>query len=195
MELGKIVAITCLTYILYGVTSAFQLGTFLPPIPLKPFVNLFFVLLGIGYGVYYRAHLFNYSMLLWIALYAINTTSFLEVFLPNQDVVYYENNYAVVIAFIMMFFFSLNTIVMLFVVTRNDRRYGIFFLPVIGSIVYHFLESVSLSFSVIIVGWATLVFIFDRNFAEKLPGLFRLTPILFGVGVIELIEMITLYTS
>jgi hypothetical protein len=30
MQLGKIVSILCLTYIIYGVTSFFQLGTFLP---------------------------------------------------------------------------------------------------------------------------------------------------------------------
>lgn len=192
MQLGKIVSITCLAYIMYGVTSAFQLGTFLPPIPLKPFIYLFFVLLGLGFGKYLKVSAFSYIMLVWMAIYGINSTAFLEVFFSSRGVVTYEDKYEVIVALIMMIFFSFHSIVLLFAVTQNDRRYGIFFLPLIGGIVYHFMASVSLPFNVIIICWAMIVFILDRSCDDKLPGLFRLTPILYGAGIIEVVEMITL---
>lgn len=192
MQLGKIVSITCLTYIVYGITSAFQLGTFLPPIPLKPFIYLFFVLLGLGFGVYLKVSQFNYIMLIWMAIYAMNSTAFLEVFFSSRDVVTYENTYEIIGSLIMMIFFSFHSVVFLFAITQNDRRYGIFFLPLIGGIVYHFMASVELPFNAIIICWALLVFILDRNCGDKLPGLFRLTPVLYGAGIIEVVEIISL---
>lgn len=195
MQLGKIVSIACLTYIVYGVTSSFQLGTFLPPLPLKPFIYLLFVLLGVIYGFQHKTNIVSYSLLGWLALFSFNTTSFLELIFNTEQIIYYEEHISTVISLFMMILFSLHSLILLFGVMREDRRFGIFVIPVLVGIVYHFIESVSVPFGILVVGWALLVFILDRIFDERRPGLFLLAPILYGAGIIEMVEFITMYVS
>lgn len=195
MQLGKFVSIACLTYIVYGVTSTFQLGTFLPPLPLKPFIYLLFVLVGIIYGIQQKTNIISYSLLGWLALFAFNSTSFLELIFNTEQIIHYERHISVIISLIMMILFSLHSLILIFGVMREDKRFGVFLIPVLVGIVYHFIESVSVPFGVLIVGWALLVLILDRIFEERLPGLFLLGPILYGAGIIEVVEFITLYVA
>ena len=192
MQLGKIVSILCLTYIIYGVTSFFQLGTFLPPIPLKPFIYLLFVGLGIYYGVCARTSKISYALLGWLALFAFNSNAFLEVIMNTAQLINYENNVSVFVSLALIIVFLLHCLFILLAITRQDRRYGVFFIPLFLAVTFHFLESTSLPFNAILIGWAALVFVLDRIFGEKLPSLFNLSPILFGVGVIEVVEMVVL---
>tara|TARA_B100000508_G_scaffold130740_1_gene118310 strand:+ start:14738 stop:15328 length:591 start_codon:yes stop_codon:yes gene_type:complete len=195
MQLGKIVSITCLTYVIYGVTSAFQFGTFLPPIPLKPFIYLLFVILGVAYIIYHRLSKFNYFLLAWILLVAVNSNAFLEVFTSTENMILYESKYQVLLELIKVILFGIHGMLLLFIITKDDRRYGIFFLPLIGGITFHFLSSADFPFQAVIIGWAMLMFILDRAFGEKYRELFRLSPIVFGMGVVEVVEMISLLNA
>jgi uncharacterized protein YhhL (DUF1145 family) len=179
---------------IYGITSFFQLGTFLPPIPLNPFVYLLFVCLGIYYGVRSRTSLVSYALLGWLALFAINSHAFLEVVMTTPQLINYEKNVSVFVSLALIFVFLLHSVFLLLAITRQDKRYGVCFIPLFLAITFHFLESTFLSFNVIIIGWATLIFILDRVFGEQLPGLFNLSPILYGAGVIEVVEMVVFLT-
>ena len=48
MEVRKVLSIGVLTYLVFGVVSLFQLGIFLPPLPLKSILILIFVLLSLS---------------------------------------------------------------------------------------------------------------------------------------------------
>ncbi len=48
MEVRKVLSIGVLTYLVFGVVSLFQLGIFLPPLPLKYILILIFVLLSLS---------------------------------------------------------------------------------------------------------------------------------------------------
>jgi hypothetical protein len=192
MQLGKIVSILCLTYIVYGITSFFQLGTFLPPIPLKPFIYLLFVCLGIYYGLRSGASIVSYALLGWLSLFAFNSNAFLEVIMNTSQLINYEKNVSVFVSLALMIVFLIHAFLLLFSIARQDKRYSVFFIPLLLAVIFHFLASTFLPFNTIIIGWATLVFILDRMFGEKLPNLFNLGPILFGAGVIEIVEMVVL---
>jgi hypothetical protein len=48
VEVRKVLSIGVLTYLVFGVVSLFQLGIFLPPLPLKSILILIFVLLSLS---------------------------------------------------------------------------------------------------------------------------------------------------
>jgi uncharacterized membrane protein YuzA (DUF378 family) len=192
MQLGKIVSIACLTYIIYGITSVFQVGTFLPPIPLKPFIYIFFAVIGVVFGIRSKTSFISYALIGWLALFALNSNAFLETILSTGQMIHYEQNIAVFVALLIIVIFLLHSVFLLLAAIREDKRYGLLFVPLISAIVFHFVEDVALSFNVIIIGWGTVLFIVERSLVEKLPGLFSLSPILYGAAVIELVEIIAL---
>ena len=191
--LRKIVTIACLSYFIYGITSAFQLGSFLPPIPLKPFLYLLFVAAGLIYAIRFKIHFNSYALVSWLALFAINTHAFLEISLSRESILYYKEYISVFVSLIMMILFALHSIFLMSGVVKENKRIAILFLPLIGGIIFHFIDSTLLSFNIIVICWSLLAFLFERNFAENHPNLFKLNSILYGVGMIEAIEMISFF--
>lgn len=192
-QLRKVVAVGCLTYFIYGITSAFQLGTFLPPIPLKPFLYLLFVVVGLVYTLRFKTHFISYALLSWLVLYALNSHAFLEISLNTKSMLYYEEYISVFVSLVMMLMYTLHSVFLLFGVVKENKRLAILFLPLIGGIAFHFIDSTLLPFNIIIICWTLFVFILERTFAEKRSNLFKLNSILYGVGVIEAVEMVSFF--
>lgn len=196
MQLPKIVSITCLVYLIYGLTSAFQFGTFLPPLPLKPFVYLFFVIIGVAFVLLQKGSFLHFIFLFWIFLYAMNQTSFIAFFNSQEQVTYYEIHYQVIVALLMMICFSFDSMFFLFKRAKRDYRNVILFLPLIGGIMYHFVSNSAFPFEMIIIGWSILVFIteqLDRH-SETSSSSYQLMPILYGMGVIETTNTLVILT-
>ena len=193
MQLGKIVSIACLTYIVYGVTSAFQLGSFLPPIPIKPFLYLCFVVLGLITAIRTKVTFLSYVLLGWVALYALNIHSFLEAVLTTEYMLLYEQRIMLYVALVVILIFTAYSLTFVLGLSKVDKRLSVLFFPLVGAILLHFMNSDMLSFQAILIGWALLVFIADRFYEERTPHLFRLSSIIYGVGVIETVELISLY--
>ena len=193
MQLGKIVSIACLTYIIYGITSAFQLGTFLPPIPLKPFLFLFFVLTGFIFAVRSKATVISFLLVVWILLYALNSHAFLEVSLNFESLLFYEEHLSLYTSLLMVLVFLIYNLLLLRGILKMEKHYGLLFIPLLTMLIIHFVESTLFPFSYVIMGTALLSYALDRNLEEQRSQLFQLNSILYGVAVIELVEMISLH--
>jgi predicted neutral ceramidase superfamily lipid hydrolase len=190
VELRKVVAVACLTYVIYGVTSAFQLGSFLPPIPVKPFIYLLFVLTGLLYATQKRFTLFSYLLLGWLFLLAINSNAFLETILSEDAMLAYESSISVYVSLITVLIFFLHGLVFLKNLFQFDWRFWTLLLLLIFGITYQFYDSAHFPFHAIIISWGVVVYFTDRIFSEEKPKLFQLIPIYFGVATIELIDVI-----
>lgn len=192
MQLGKFVSVACLTYIVYGITSAFQIGTFLPPVPLKPFIFLLFVLTGFVFALRTKARVISYSLLGWILLYALNSHAFLEVSLKFETLLFYEEHFSLYVSLLMMLIFLFYSTLILIGVIKLDKRYSLLLIPFLPMLIFHFLESTYFPFSYVIMGVALLSYMLDRNLDEKRPQLFQLNSVLYGTAVIEIVQLISL---
>ncbi len=192
MQLGKIVSVACLTYIVYGITSAFQLGTFLPPIPLKPFMFLFFVIVGLVFAVRTRAKLLSYVLLSWMALYASNIHAFLEVTLRFDTLLLYEKHVSMYISFVMVLLFLGYHLLLILGLIKLDNRLWVLLIPLLSLITFHFINSTLFPFSYVILGSAILSYLLDIKLEEKIPELFKLNSILYGAAIIEAGEIFSM---
>ncbi len=192
MQLGKIVSVACLTYIVYGITSAFQLGTFLPPVPLKPFMFLLFVVAGVVFAVRSKAKLLSYVLLSWIALYALNSHAFLEVSLKFDTLLFYEEQVSIYISLVMVLLFLLYNALLILGGVKLDKRLWLLFIPLLAILAFHFIESTLFPFSYVILGSAILSYMLEIKLEEKLPDLFKLNSILYGAAIIEAAEIVSM---
>jgi hypothetical protein len=192
MQLRKVVSIACLTYIVYGITSAFQLGTFLPPIPLKPFIILFFIIIGFVFALRSKVSLISYILLSWLLLFALNSHAFLEVSLKFETFLFYEEHLSLYVSLIMMLIFLWYNTLLLMGAVKVDKRFWLLFIPLLVMVIFHFMNSYLFPFSYVIMGSALLSYMLERKLEERLPKLFELTSILYGAAIIEAVEIISL---
>src|SRR5690554_3601869 len=91
-NLRKTVLVGCLIYGLYGLTSLFNLGVFIPPLPLKPFLFTVFLFSYIFVSRQDFAPLLRISLLIWMTTLIFIGQYFIEVFFDYETVYFYLNN-------------------------------------------------------------------------------------------------------
>ncbi|RFC53239.1 hypothetical protein [Brumimicrobium aurantiacum] len=91
-RLQKIVTLSCLIYTLYGLSSFFQLGTFVPPIPLKPFLFLTFLIAYLVSSSFKEFNLLKIFTSFWLLSLIFVGQYFVEVFFDYQTVECYLRN-------------------------------------------------------------------------------------------------------
>lgn len=193
-QLRKVVTVGCLTYVLYGLISWFQLGTFLPPLPVKPFLFLGFAIFGLVNAVQSSIKLLDIAFYLWLVFISVINQSFLEILLSTPQISSFQETIEVFFQFIaVLLFIWFNTLIILSL-RKINYNFSLYFLILITLIVLVFVlpRYISLQKSAVIMG---LLYFLTYRFSQKRIGksVERTVVVLTGVAIIEVIEIIALY--
>src|SRR5690554_5758828 len=90
--LRKTVIIGCLIYGVYGIVSLIQLGQFIPPIPIKPFVFAAFLIVYVSVSRQDFSPLLRISFLIWMMSLIFVGQYFVEILFDYSTVDFYLNN-------------------------------------------------------------------------------------------------------
>ena len=191
--LRKTVTIGCLTYGLYGLISLFELGTFVPPIPIKPFVFATFLIAYVSVSRQDNSPLLRIALLVWLITLIFVGQYFAEIFFDFDTVDFYINT---VEPFVLMF--SISAFVAMNYKLVRELGYSsikYYLLIVISGMLIPltivFNDQIMFDWGMVTV--AFLFFIFERmnkgrNVEDKYEKVFF---VLNGVAVITIIERIT----
>lgn len=192
-QLRKVVALGCLTYILYGLISWFQLGVFLPPLPVKPYLFLGFAVFGLVFAVRTGIKALNLSFYLWLIFISVINQSFLELLLSTSQLISFQESVEVLFQLIAVVLFIVFNTFLIISLQRVKVIFFVYFFILISLVIMIFVIPgyVGLEESMIVM--ATLYFLSSRFDVDKLNDSAESTVILFtGVALIELVEMIAL---
>jgi len=192
-QLRKVVTVGCLTYVLYGLVSWFQLGLFLPPLPVKPFLFLGFAIFGLVNAVQSGIKLLDIAFYLWIVFISVLNQSFLELLLSSPQISSFQETIEVFFQFIaVLLFIWFNTLIILSL-RKINYNFTLYFLVLSGLVVmiFAFPNYISLQKSAVIMG---LLYFLTNRFSQKRieNSVERTVVVLTGVALIEVIEWIVL---
>lgn len=192
-KLRKTVLSGALIYALYGLISLFNLGVFIPPIPLKPFLFSAFLLAYVLVSRQDYSPLLRISLLIWMMSLIFVGQYFVEIFFDVKTIDFYLNNVEpfVLIGSITAFIAFTYKIVS----EMNYSSYQ-YYLPIIISsaiIPLTIILKDQIVFDWGMIAVAILIFVFERinkeqNTEEKLE---KVLYVLNGVAAITLIERVT----
>ncbi|RYM32071.1 hypothetical protein ERX46_15420 [Brumimicrobium glaciale] len=191
--LRKTVIIGCLIYGLYGLVSLFDLGTFIPPIPIKPFVFAAFLIAYVSVSRQDYSPLLRIGLLIWMMTLIFVGQYFVEIFFDYDMVDFYVNN---VEPFVLMGSVAAFIAMTYKLVGELGYRSIKYYLPIVISaalipLTIIFKDQIVFDWGMVIV--AFFFFVFERtNKAvvtdDKYEKIFY---VLNGVAVITIIERIT----
>lgn len=193
-QLRKVVAVGCLTYVLYGLVSWFQLGTFLPPLPVKPFLFLGFAIFGLVSAVRSGINALDVSFYLWLGFISIINQSFLELLLSTPQLITYQESLEIIFELIaVLLYLSFNVLVILSL-RKINKKFTLYFLLLITLVVLIFAlpKYINLKLSAILMG---IIYFITNRFTDLNQNLSleRVIIILTGVSLIEAVEIIALF--
>ncbi|MEX1191384.1 MAG: hypothetical protein WEA99_05370 [Brumimicrobium sp.] len=193
-QLRKVVAVGCLTYVLYGLISWFQLGVFLPPLPVKPFIFLGFILFGLVNAIQSGFNKLDGSFYLWIVLVAVINQSFLELFLSTPELINFQDSIEVFFELLAVFLFILFNTLIIISLRRINYNFTLYFLilTILVIMIFALPSYIDLQKSTVIMGF---IYFMTQRFSRKTidASVQRTIVILTGVAIIEVIEMIALH--
>ncbi|PWH86793.1 hypothetical protein [Brumimicrobium oceani] len=191
--LRKSVIIGSLIYGLYGLVSLFDLGTFIPPIPLKPFLFAAFLIAYVSVSRNDFSPLLRISLLVWMVSLIFVGQYFVEIFFDYEMVDFYINN---VEPFVLMGAIAAFIALTYMLVLEMGYRSTKFYLPLIISsaiipLTIILKDQIVFDWGMILV--AILFFIFERlgKNEEREEKYEKILLVLNGVAVITIIERIT----
>jgi hypothetical protein len=191
--LRKTVIIGCLIYGLYALVSLFDLGTFIPPIPIKPFVFAAFLIAYVSVSRQDYSPLLRIGLLIWMMTLIFVGQYFVEIFFDYDMVDFYVNN---VEPFVLMGSVAAFIAMTYKLVGELGYRSIKYYLPIVISaalipLTIIFKDQIVFDWGMVIV--AFFFFVFERTNKvvvtdDKYEKIFY---VLNGVAVITIIERIT----
>lgn len=191
MDVRKILSLGVVTYLVFGIISLFQLGIFLPPLPLKPTLVLTFVILALFAD---RAAPKGIRLLFggFILFYVGSHSSFWETFLSYQGYLLIQEGvetYFLLIAAILLPIFNY-----LFLLSLVDsKRLRLILHLVLLLFVPFFIINPNLqTIDLALIGMAILYFLIAYSpFIDRPQAvLFNTTDIFIAVGLINMMDNI-----
>ena len=190
--LYKTVVVSCLIYVLYGLMSFLELGHFIPPLPLKPFLFLIILVVFLVESFRTTFSTFNLLLILWLGTLILKGQFLIETFFNYDSILWYLEHleplvfYASIILFSLLILFFLKEIKASIILT-----YG-FTLAVLSLMILSFYTENYFLYDWGIVFTSLFIFVLSR-FKANVIGLVSEKPliILYGVGVINVIEQVT----
>lgn len=191
--LRKTVIVGCLIYGLYGLMSLLQLGTFIPPLPIKPFLFAAFLITYVVVSQKDFSPLLRISLLVWMTTLIFVGQYFVEFFFDHTTVDLYLNNVEPVVLMGSVAAF----IALVYKLIREmGYRSMQYYLPLIISLAIIpltilFKDQFAFDWGIIIV--AFLLFLFERlkkaSSTEEIHE--KILFVIYGVAVITVIERMT----
>ena len=191
--LRKTVIIGCLVYGLYGLVSLFDLGVFIPPLPIKPFLFAVFLIVYISVSRQDFSPLLRISLLVWMTTLVFVGQYFVEFFFDYSTVDMYINNVEPVILM-----GSIAAFIALVYKLVSEMGYTSikYYLPIVISaalipLTILFKDKIVFDWGIVVI--AFLFFLFDRlkkeGSTEEMHE--KILYVLYGVAAITVIERIT----
>lgn len=192
-NLRKTVLVGCLIYGLYGLVSLFDLGVFIPPLPLKPFLFAVFLIVYISVSRQDFSPLLRISLLVWMTSLVFVGQYFVEVFFEYSMVDFCLNN---VEPFILMG--SIAAFIALVYKLVGEMGYTAlkYYLPILISatlipLTIFFKDQIIFDWGIVTI--AVLLYTFDRlkkgASTEEMHE--KILIVMYGVAAITVIERIT----
>jgi hypothetical protein len=191
--LRKTVTVGCLIYGLYGLVSLFDLGVFIPPFPIKPFLFATFLISYILVSREDFSPLLRISLLVWMTTLVFVGQYFVEIFFDYSTVDFYINN---VEPFVLMGSIAAFIALVYKLVSEMGYTRLKFYLPLVISaalipLTIFIKDQIIFDWGIIAV--AFLLFIFNRlkkgTSTEEMHE--KILFVLYGVAAITIIERIT----
>lgn len=192
-QLRKIVTVGCLSYVLYGLMSWFQLGTFLPPLPVKPFLFLGFAIFGLVNAVQSGIKLLDIAFYLWLVFISVLNQSFLELLLSSQQIISFQDSIEVFFQLVAVVLFVVVNTFIIISLQKVKIIFFIYFLILISFVIMIFVVPGYVGMEESLIGMSILYFVTSRFTVDKLIESVERTILVFtGVALIEVIELIAL---
>nr|WP_299206173.1 hypothetical protein [uncultured Brumimicrobium sp.] len=191
--LRKTVIVGCLIYGLYGLMSLLQLGTFIPPLPIKPFLFATFLITYVMVSQKDFSPLLRISLLVWMTTLIFVGQYFVEFFFDHTTVDLYLNNVEPVVLMGSVAAFIALVYKLIREMGYKSMQY---YLPLIISLAIIpltilFKDQFAFDWGIIIV--AFLLFLFERlkkaSSTEEIHE--KILFVIYGVAVITVIERMT----
>lgn len=189
MEVRKVLSIGVLTYLVFGVVSLFQLGIFLPPLPLKSILILIFVLLSLSIDKNSPKSL-RFLLGGFTLFYVGAHASFWEVFISHQSYAQIQEGietYFLLIAAILLPIF--NYLFLLSLV--NEARLRLILHVVLLLFVPTFIMAPTIAaIDLALIGMAILYFFvgFSATVQKPLKSFDDLLSVFIAIGLINMID-------
>ena len=191
--LKKTVIIGCLVYGLYGLVSLIDLGVFIPPLPVKPFLFAAFLIAYVSVSRKDFSPLLRISMLVWMMTLIFVGQYFVETFFDYTTVDTYLNNVEPVILM-----GSIAAFIALVYKLVSEMGYTSvkYYLPIVISaalipLTILFKDQIVFDWGIIVI--AFVFFLFERlkkeNSTEEMHE--KILYVLYGVAAITVIERVT----
>lgn len=191
--LRKTVIIGCLVYGLYGLISLFDLGVFIPPLPIKPFLFAIYLIVYVSVSRKDFSPLLRISLLVWMMTLIFVGQYFVEIFFDYATVDMYLNSVEPVILM-----GSITAYIALVYKMVGEMGYTAikYYLPIVISAALIPLTIVfkdQIVFDLGIITVAFMFFLFERlkkgGDTEDMHE--KILYVLYGVAAITIIERVT----
>ena len=192
-QLRKVVAVGCLTYVLYGLISWFQLGVFLPPLPAKPFLFLVFAIFGLYFAIKSGVKTLDVFFYLWLVLISILNQSILELFISTSQIISFQDSVEIFFELISVILFTTFNSLIILSLRKIDHRFILYFLPLTALIFLIFISPSFIGLKEALIIMTGLYFLSIRFTSANLDkSLDRIIILLTGIALIEVIELLVL---
>ncbi|MDX1652744.1 MAG: hypothetical protein R3277_09640 [Brumimicrobium sp.] len=193
-QLRKVVAVSGLTYFLYGLISWFQLGVFLPPLPFKSILFVIFFFVGI-YGLIRKKYISFIDLIFfsWLGVLIITEQSLLEFFFSEGAIIYFQINVEIYLRLLeVLLFVCFNTLIIFYLKNSDLLRY-LFYGVLLISVICIFIFPALVSPEYVIILISLLYFLRERFSDTDLNvKIQHILILLYGISFLELVEAITL---
>jgi hypothetical protein len=192
-QLRKVVAVGCLTYVMYGLISWFQLGVFLPPLPIKPFLFIGFAVFGLVSAVRSGIKALDVSFYLWLIFISVINQGFLELIVSSPQVVSFQDSGEVFFQLIAVLLFIVFNVLIILSLRKVKPSFTIYFLILTALVILIFTLPSYVGMKESTVTMSIIYFLSNRFMSLSInKSVERTITLLTGIALIEAIELIAL---
>ena len=189
-KLNKTVKIGCLIYGLYGLMSWLEIGTFVPPIPLKPILFFVFLIAFVVNIQRFDSKLLNGFVLSWLITLVFVGQYLVEMLFSYKGIYFYLNSiepYA--------FLLSVTSFIVLVLVFLRKMNYRPIYILIFSFMLILFIVLLLFTDIKNLYEWSTVVIalmflVFNRNKNDLNKNFQKVQIILIGVGTINGLEQL-----
>lgn len=192
-RLRKTVNISCLIYFVYGIVSWIDLGTFVPPLPLKPILILgFLIVFALSVDFKVNRNL-SYLVIGWLFTLLFSNQRLVELFLNHTNLEIFVRKISPNTLSLSLFFFAI-ILMSLFIRSKTNKivRLVLIALLVLSAIIYY--PRFDYYYELAIVVMTSILFVINRlgEREEESGHIENVIIVLNGVAILSVIDLLTL---
>ncbi len=188
--LNKTIKIGCLIYGLYGLISWLEIGTFIPPIPLKPILFFAFLIAFVVNIHRFDSKLLNGLVLTWLITLIFVGQYLVETFFNYKGIYFYMNSIEPYAFLLSVFSFLIFTLVFLYKMKYPPLKILLFSFTLLLFLLLLLLTDIQYLYEWCTVVIAFMFFVFNKNKNDLSEHFQKVQIVLIGVGIINGLEQL-----